>query len=156
MEVADGDTAAGEVHPRVNIGGVIVGVTDQLVTLAPRDAIGKDAKPQRGGAEEGDLVGVGADEIGGNDAGFVDAGDDGAELLVVLARLAGVIDHRIRDDARQDGNPGVGEENLLAADREGVAACGLVQDQGGDGVSHGVGEAADAGFANWVVTVNSW
>ena len=48
------------------------------------------------------------------------------------------------------------EENLVAADREGVASRSLVQNEG-DWVRHGFGEAAaDAAGSIRVLTVNSW
>ncbi len=63
---------------------------------------------------------------------LVDVGEDLAELLVLLAASARVIDHRVGDGARQHGYAGVSEENLRAADGEGVAAGGFVEDEGGD------------------------
>src|SRR5207249_10909651 len=52
---ADLDAVAGEVHPRVNIGGVFLRRCDHLVTRLPREALGNDANALAGVLDEGDV-----------------------------------------------------------------------------------------------------
>ena len=53
----------GQSHPRIDVRGVIVLITDNLVACAPGNSVGEKAQSQRCRAKEGDLGLVRADQI---------------------------------------------------------------------------------------------
>jgi hypothetical protein len=69
VDEADFDAALGEGGPGVDVGGVVVEVGDDVVAFADGEACGDVAEGERGGADEGDFVGLSADEAGGEFAG---------------------------------------------------------------------------------------
>ena len=133
LELADDDAFAGEIEPGVDVGGVIAGVADDFVAGLPLDAVCEEAEAEGGGAEEGDLIGLGADELGAGDAGLFYIVQHLGEFLRLAGGILDVAGHGVGDGRGEGGDAGVGHEDFAGAHGECGAAGGFVEDEGFDG-----------------------
>jgi len=78
---AERDAPGGEVHPGEQVRRELVGRRDDIVALAPGEALSDEADPDRRVGDEGDLVGLGADQRGRLPLG---PGDRGHQALVLV------------------------------------------------------------------------
>src|SRR5207244_10207229 len=60
---ADFDAAIGQVHPRIDVGGVLLGGGDHVVAGGPGEALGDDADSLAGVLDEGDFLDPGPDHL---------------------------------------------------------------------------------------------
>jgi len=118
FEVTDFDALRSEVHPGIDIGGIIFLVADEFVPVFPSQAIGKEAQPEGRGAEKSNFGFVRADEGRANLSGLFNVVEDFAKFLVVFATRPDMRDDGIRDAAGQDGHSGMAKENLFLSDRK--------------------------------------
>ena len=126
FEVADGDAAAAEFEPGIDVRGIVAVVAHDFVAGLPVEAVGKEREAERGRAEQGDFVGVRAEELRAGLARALYVAEDVAEFLMILRGLARVVAHGIGHAAREGGDGGVREEDFVPADGEEIAADGFV------------------------------
>ena len=121
------DAAPPQFHPRIHVRRVIALVADHLVPFLPRKPVGEEAEPERSRPEQRDFIRPRADERRARLPGIFDVAQHLAKLLRILRALPHVVSHRVRHHAGQRRDAGVGEIDLLAADREKRAALGFVR-----------------------------
>ena len=128
---SDFDAALRESHPGIDVGRIVVEVDDDVVAAIQREACGNIGQCEGGGADEGDFVGLRADQAGDAFAGLrVEVGSDG-EFLVVMGGLVGVPDNGVSDPFGEWANGGVGEEGAMSADGEFLEAeVGILEEIG--------------------------
>ena len=126
FEVAHGHAAAAEFEPGIDVRGVVAVVAHDLVAGLPVEAVGEEREAERGGTEEGDFIGVRAEELRAGVAGALHVAEHVAEFLMIVRGRARVVAHGIGDAAGQRGHGGVGEEDFVPANREEFAADGFV------------------------------
>ncbi len=141
VEEADFDAAVGEGHPRVNVGGVVVEVDQDVGAFAEGEAGGDHAEGEGRGADEGDFGGLGAEETGGEGAGVNEELGEGG-FLIIAGALLGDGSNGIGDATGQGADAGVTEKDAFLNDGEFVAAQVFVGKEFGEG--HGCG----AGVSN--------
>jgi hypothetical protein len=114
--------ALGQGHPRVDVRRIVVVVDEDVVGLAEADAVGDEAETERGGAHETDLVGPGADELGGEQAGLLEQALGHRVLLVAQRAVGRVAGDGLRHAPGQGRDAGMGKEGTLARGGEFVVA----------------------------------
>jgi hypothetical protein len=105
-------------------------IYENIVTLAKGETGGDVAQGQRGGADQGDFLGLAAEELRRKLAGMVQPVEH-VSFLVAEGSLAGAFGNGVGHAGGQWADAGMGEEDFFAGDGEFAPAKFLLGEQVG-------------------------
>jgi hypothetical protein len=121
VEQTDLDAFLRERHPRINIGGIIVVINQDVVAFAEIQAGRDEAQPKRGRPDERDFIGLAVQQLRREFACVVQAVQHEG-FLVAQRGLPGAFGNGGGDAARQRADASVAEKDFVAGDRKFVPA----------------------------------
>ena len=133
IEQADFDALLRQRHPRINVGGIIVEINQNVVALAPRQAGGDVTQGQRSGADQGDFLRLRAQKPGGEFACAPDLTGGNGFLLIVQRGARRLVAHGFGHTTGQRTDGSMGQKNFLARNGEFVPAQFFVGEDFRDG-----------------------
>jgi hypothetical protein len=117
VDEPDLDALFAKREPRVDVGGIVIEVADDVVALSEVDAGGDEAQSEGRGADQGDFVTGGAQQIRGKLSGVAEQLRQ-KNLLIISRAGECAVRHCPGHAAGQGTHGGVGQKNPFPADGE--------------------------------------
>ena len=111
------DATVGHGHPRINVGGIIIMVNQDVVAPAKGETGSDEAEGQRGGTDNGHFFRLAVEQLRTGLAGIIEPVHHEG-FLVAQRGFGGAIGDRLGHAARQRANPGVPKESPVPGDGE--------------------------------------